>query len=130
MSADSSPSMLGRDVRGPVDRLECFAAPRHCTQVRFTTDELTSLCPITGQPDFSSLEIVYRPRERCVESKSLKHYLWSFRDKGTFAEHLATEIAEEVRRAAAPEWVRVQVRQHVRGGIALEATAELDDMAG
>jgi 7-cyano-7-deazaguanine reductase len=123
-------SILGRDIRGPVERLECFSAPPHCTQVRFTSDELTSLCPITGQPDFSTVEIIYRPRERCVESKSLKHYLWSFRDKPAFAEALAGVIAEEVQRAAAPAWVKIVVRQHIRGGIALEAVAELGDTPG
>ncbi len=122
--ADEPLTILGRDVRAPVDALECFPAPDGCTQVRFTSDELTSLCPITGQPDFSSLEIVYGPGERCVESKSLKLYLWSFRDRRAFAESLAVEIADEVDRAAAPQWVRVVIRQHVRGGIALEATAE------
>ena len=125
MSDEPELTLLGRDVRGPVEHLESFEAPAGCTQVRFTSDELTSVCPITGQPDFSSLELVYRPRERCVESKSLKHYLWGFRDKAAFAERLAVEIAEEVQRAVEPEWVKVVVSQHVRGGIALEATAEL-----
>ena len=120
-------SILGREVRGPIEQLECFPAPPHCTQVRFTCDELTSLCPITGQPDFSTVEIIYCPREHCVESKSLKHYLWSFRDKRGFAERIAGDIAAEVQRAAAPEWVRVILHQHVRGGIALEAVAELGD---
>jgi 7-cyano-7-deazaguanine reductase len=129
VAADTDFTSLGRPVREPVEELECFPAPPGCTQVRFTSDELTSLCPITGQPDFSSVEISYRPREHCVESKSLKLYLWSFRSKQAFAEALAVEIAGEVRRAAAPHWVRVVLRQHVRGGIALEATAELDGAA-
>lgn len=126
MSGEGDLTMLGREVRGPVEALECFPAPANCTEVRFTSDELTSLCPITGQPDFSSVEILYRPHERCVESKSLKHYLWSFRDKRAFAERLAVDIATEVQRAAAPEWVKVVVHQNVRGGIALDATAELE----
>lgn len=118
-------SVLGRQVREPLTALECFAAPPSCSLVRFRTDELTSMCPITGQPDFSSLSIEYEPDARCVESKSLKLYLWSFRERGVFAEALAAEIAEEVRRAAEPRWVRVVVTQHVRGGIVTEATAEL-----
>ena len=122
--ADDDLTILGREVRGPVDQLETFKAPDGCTKVRFTTDELTSICPITGQPDFSSLAIEYEPAERCVESKSLKLYLWGFRDKAAFAEALAVEIADEVVRAAAPCWVRVVVTQHVRGGIVTEATAE------
>jgi len=118
-------TVLGRDVRGPVDHLETFAAPASCTRVRFTSDELTSVCPITGQPDFSSVEIDYQPNLRCVESKSLKLYLWSFRDRPAFCEQLAADIAAEVHRAAEPLQVRVTVTQHTRGGIVTEATAEL-----
>lgn len=118
-------SILGSPVRQPVDHLECFPAPAACAEVRFSTDEVTSLCPVTGQPDFSSVEIVYEPDGLCVESKSLKLYLWSFRDRTVFAEALASEIATEVQQAAAPGWVRVVVTQHVRGGIVTEATAVL-----
>jgi 7-cyano-7-deazaguanine reductase len=123
--APFQPEVLGRPVRGPVDHLDCFPAPAGCTRVRFQTDELTSVCPVTGQPDFSTLTIEYEPGPRCVESKSLKLYLWSFRDRAVFAEALAVEIATEVQRAADPAWVKVVVAQHVRGGITTEATAEL-----
>lgn len=123
----SSLTILGSTQRAPVAELECFEAPEHVTEVRFTSAELTSLCPVTGQPDFSTVEITYRPRKRCVESKSLKLYLWSFRDRAAFAEALAAEIAGEVQRAAEPVWVRVTIGQSVRGGIALTATAELGE---
>jgi 7-cyano-7-deazaguanine reductase len=109
---------------GPLDRVETFEAPPGCTRVRFTTDELLSVCPLTGQPDVSSLEIDYVPAGRCVESKSLKRYLWSFRDRGVFAEALAVEIAEEIERATGATGLRVVVTQHVRGGIVTECTAE------
>ena len=122
---DKELTILGSTVRQPVDHLECFDAPASCTRVRFTTDEVTSMCPVTGQPDFSSVEIDYEPGARCIESKSLKLYLWSFRDRPVFAESLAAEIAAEVHRAASPQRVRVVVTQHVRGGIVTEATAEL-----
>jgi len=105
--------------------LETFEAPASCTRVRFTSDELTSLCPLTGQPDFNTVEIDYQPNLRCIESKSLKLYLWSFRDKGAFCEQLAADIAAEVHRAAEPLHVRVTITQHTRGGIVTEATAEL-----
>jgi 7-cyano-7-deazaguanine reductase len=118
-------TILGSEVRRPVEHLECFDAPASCTRVRFRTDEVTSMCPVTGQPDFSSVEIDYEPDGRCVESKSLKLYLWGFRDRPIFAESLAAEIAAEVNRAAAPKHVKVVVTQHVRGGIVTEATAEL-----
>jgi 7-cyano-7-deazaguanine reductase len=122
---DDGLTILGHEVRGPVDHLETFAAPAACTRVRFTSDELTSLCPITGQPDFSTVEIDYEPNLRCIESKSLKLYLWSFRDRPAFCEQLAADIAAEVRRAADPLHVRVTVTQHTRGGIITEATAQL-----
>ena len=118
-------TILGRTVQGPVEHVETFAAPDHCTMVRFTTDEVTSLCPVTGQPDISSVAIEYVPDRRCVESKSLKLYLWGFRDRPVFAEALATEIADEVMRSATPVRVTVIVTQHPRGGIVTEATAEL-----
>ena len=118
-------TVLGRPVRGPVEHLETFAAPAHCTRVRFTTDEVTSLCPITGQPDFSTVVIDYEPNERCVESKSLKLWLFGWRDKAAFAEQLAVDIATEVQRACEPLRVTVTVTQHVRGGIVTEAVAEL-----
>jgi len=123
-SPEDTLTVLGRDVRGPVDHLETFAAPGSCTRVRFTSDELTSLCPITGQPDFSSIEIDYAPNELCIESKSLKLYLWSFRDRAVFAEALAAEIAAELDRSARPHHVRVTLTQRPRGGITIEAVAE------
>lgn len=133
---DPSGLQLGHDVAWPTSpdnaKLDRVPNPQADTNyvVRFTAPEFTSLCPVTGQPDFSTVEIVYRPLERCVESKSLKLYLWSFRDKEAFAERLACDIAEEVQRAAEPQWVKVVVHQHVRGGIALDAVAELGSAAG
>lgn len=113
-------TLLGRDHRGPVDHVETFPAPEGCTQVVFTTDEVASLCPVTKQPDISSVRISYVPAARCIESKSLKLYLWGFRDREVFAEVLAVEIADEVWTTAAPESVDVVVTQHVRGGIVTE----------
>jgi len=118
-------SVLRGTVREPVEHLETFARPASVTRVRFTTDEVTSMCPVTGQPDFSTVEIDYEPATRCIESKSLKLYLWGFRDQPIFAEGLAAAIAAEVQDAAAPRRVTVVVTQHVRGGIVTEATAEL-----
>ena len=122
---DDDLTILGRPVRGPVDHVETFPAPDRCTRVRFTTDELQSVCPVTGQPDISTVVIDYVPAGRCVESKSLKHYLWSFRDRAVFAEALAVEIAQEIERATGATGVRVVLTQHVRGGIVTECTAEL-----
>lgn len=118
-------TLLGSSVRGPVDHVESFPAPPTVTKVRFSTDEVTSLCPVTGQPDISSVIVEYEPGQLCIESKSLKLYLWSFRDRAVFAETLAAEIAAEVQRSARPRTVCVVVTQHARGGIVIEATAEL-----
>jgi 7-cyano-7-deazaguanine reductase len=118
-------TVLAGRVDGPLDHVETFPAPEHCQRVRFLTDEVVSLCPLTGQPDITSVVIDYAPRARCVESKSLKHYLWSFRDKGVFAEELAVAIATEVMRATDALGVRVVATQHQRGGIVTECTSEL-----
>jgi 7-cyano-7-deazaguanine reductase len=122
-------TLLGSSARGPVDHVESFPAPPTVTKVRFCTDEVTSLCPVTGQPDISSVVIEYEPDQQCIESKSLKLYLWSFRDRAVFAEALAAEIAAEVQRSAHPHAVCVVVTQHARGGIVIEATAKLPGMA-
>jgi 7-cyano-7-deazaguanine reductase len=118
-------SILGSTVRHAVDHVEVFPAPEHVTEVRFTTDEVSSVCPVTGQPDLSSVEISYRPGPWCVESKSLKLYLWRFRDRAVFAEALAAEIAGEIMATARPASVTVRITQRPRGGITLSAVAEL-----
>jgi 7-cyano-7-deazaguanine reductase len=118
-------TILGRTVRAPVAHVECFPAPAGCTLVRLTTEELVSVCPVTGQPDLSTLVIEYEPDGQCVESKSLKLYLWSFKDRPVFAEALAAEIATEIRHSAGARRVRVTLTQRPRGGITIEAEAEL-----
>lgn len=119
-------TVLGATVRHPLEHVETFPAPSGCTLVRFTTSEVMSLCPVTGQPDISAVTIEYEPNLRCVESKSLKLYLWSFRDRPMFAEALAAELADEVQRAAEPLRVKAVVTQNPRGGIVIEATSELN----
>lgn len=118
--SDDDLTLLGREHHGPVDHVETFPAPDGCTRVVFTTDEVNSLCPVTKQPDVSSVRIDYVPASRCIESKSLKLYLWGFRDREVFAEALAVEIADEVWNIASPASVDVTVTQHVRGGIVTE----------
>ena len=87
--ATTSLTILGNTVREAVDHVEVFPAPANVDLVRFTTDELSSMCPVTRQPDLSHVVIEYQPLEWCVESKSLKLYLWNFRDRAVFAEALA-----------------------------------------
>jgi 7-cyano-7-deazaguanine reductase len=117
------PRPTGPDEAREVLKTEAFPAP---AVQRVTLDglEFTSICPRTGQPDFGRVEIEYRPGARCLESKAVKYYLWSFRDQGAFCETLAARIADDVVYAIAPRWVRVRVHQNVRGGIALVAEAE------
>jgi 7-cyano-7-deazaguanine reductase len=116
-------TILGGAVREPVEHVETFPAPHGCTLVRFSSDELTSVCPVTGQPDLSSVVIEYEPASRCVESKSLKLFLWGFRDRPIFAEALAVAIADEIAATARPRRVAVTVTQRPRGGITVETTA-------
>ncbi len=118
-------TILGNTVRHPVDHVEVFPAPAHVTLVKFTNDELASMCPVTQQPDLSTVVIEYVPADCCIESKSLKLYLWSYRDRAVFAEAMAAEIAGEVMLTAKPKHVRVTLTQRPRGGIEVQAIAEL-----
>ena len=81
------------------------------------------MCPVTSQPDLSRVVIAYDPDQRCVESKSLKLFLWGFRDRAIFAEALADAIAEEIWQSARPRRVEVTVTQRPRGGITIEVVA-------
>jgi 7-cyano-7-deazaguanine reductase len=117
-------TVLGNTVRHPIEHVEVFPAPDHVTLVRFTTDELSSMCPVTSQPDVSHLVIEYTPGEWCIESKSLKLYLWGFRDRAVFAEALAAEIANEIMITAQAQSVIVKLTQRPRGGIEVHAQAE------
>ena len=104
--------------------LESFPNPG-VAEVEMTSDELTAMCPITGQPDFYIARITYRPNALCLESKSLKLYLSRFRNEGAFGEALAVQIKNDV--AAALELdtaaVTVTLTQKARGGITITATA-------
>ena len=118
-------TILGRTVRQPVEHVECFPAPAHVSSVTFTNDELNSMCPVTEQPDLSHVVIEYEPDQWCIESKSLKLYLWGFRDRAVFAEALAAEIAGEIMTTAKPKRVRVVLTQRPRGGIEVRVVSEL-----
>jgi 7-cyano-7-deazaguanine reductase len=104
-------------------KAEAFPAP-DVQRVTLAATEFTSICPRTGQPDFGTVTIEYAPEKRCLESKALKFYLWSYRDEGAFCETLAARIADDVVYAIEPRSVRVQVNQNVRGGITVLAVAE------
>ncbi len=114
---------LGKQVNQPSRTLETFPAPAHMAKVTLSSDEVTSLCPITGQPDWETVTIEYQPDQACIESKSLKLYLWSFREEGAFCEALAAQIASDVFTTARPLWCTVTVHQKARGGITITAVA-------
>jgi len=125
MSENYNFKALGKDMTVPSKELETFPRPANVTVVRFTTDELTSFCPVTGQPDFNTVEIEYYPDQLCVESKSLKLYLWTFREEQIFGEGLAGTIAQDIFDALAPTYCKVTLEQGIRGGLQMTAVAEV-----
>jgi len=86
--------------------------------------EFSCLCPKTGQPDFATLKLEYVPDERCVELKSLKLYIWSFRDRGTFHEAVTNEILQHLVTATKPRYMRLTAEFNVRGGIYTTVVAD------
>ncbi len=106
--------------------LETFVnpAPERDYTIRMTLPEFTCLCPKTGQPDFATIKLEYVPNERCVELKSLKLYIWSFRDRGTFHEAVTNQILHDLVTATEPRFMRVTADFNVRGGIYTRITAE------
>lgn len=102
----------------PSKELETFERPPGPRAVvRFECPEFTCLCPKTGQPDFAYITIWYLPRMKCVELKSLKLYLWTFRDEGHFHEAMTKHICADIADATDPEWLLVEGNFWVRGGI-------------
>jgi len=91
--------------------------------VEFDCPEFTCLCPMTGQPDFANFRIRYVPAERCVELKSVKLYLWSYRDEGAFHEAVTNRILDDLVAALDPRWMEIRGDFNVRGGIRTVVTA-------
>ena len=110
----------------PSTRLETFTnpAPDRDYTIRMTIPEFSCLCPKTGQPDFATLKLEYVPDELCVELKSLKLYIWSFRDRGAFHEAVTNEILRDLVAATAPRFMRMSAKFNVRGGIYTTVVAE------
>jgi 7-cyano-7-deazaguanine reductase len=105
--------------------LETFPNPRpgRDYEIAMECPEFTCVCPRTGQPDFATLRIRYVPAELCVELKSLKLYLWSFRDRGTFHEAVVNRILDDLVQALHPKTMTVVGDFNVRGGIHTTVTA-------
>jgi 7-cyano-7-deazaguanine reductase len=114
---------LGVRSNAPIDELDTFPAPAGLDRVVMTSDELTALCPVTGQPDYYTVSIEYAPGPLCIESKSLKLYLWHFRDRGVFCEQLAVDIRDKVAAAIQPQRCMVTLVQKARGGIVISAVS-------
>ena len=110
----------------PSRELELFPNPqpeRNYT-IRISIPEFTCLCPKTGQPDFATLLLEYIPDQQCVELKSLKMYVWSFRNEGAFHEAVTNEILDDLVNATAPRFMRLSAIFNVRGGIDTTVIAE------
>ena len=110
----------------PSKQLETFENPnpdRDYT-VRIRMPEFTCLCPKTGQPDFATLHLEYVPAKRCIELKSLKLYIWSFRDEGAFHEAVTNAILADLVAACEPRFMRLTAEFNVRGGIYTTVVAE------
>jgi 7-cyano-7-deazaguanine reductase len=110
----------------PTTELETFQNPRVGGDytIRMQIPEFTCLCPRTGQPDFATLELEYVPDRLCVELKSLKLYIWSFRARGAFHEAVTNEIADHLDGAVHARFLRLTARFNVRGGIYTTIVAE------
>jgi 7-cyano-7-deazaguanine reductase len=111
--------------------LETFPnpAPQRNYHIHFETDDFTSVCPVTGQPDFARIDIDYVPDRLCVESKSLKFYLASYRNEHAFNEAVTNHILNDFVKACSPREVIVTAQFSARGGIALTVRAKYPDEA-
>ena len=111
---------------GPTENiLETFENkyPNREYEIQFLTEEFTSLCPRTGQPDFAKIEINYVPHEKCIETKSLKLYLFSYRQCGSFMETITNRILEDLVSVCQPKEMEVIGRFNARGGVKINVTA-------
>ncbi len=110
----------------PSKQLEIFAnpTPERDYTIRMRVPEFTCLCPKTGQPDFATLHIEYVPDARCIELKSLKLYMWSYRNEGAFHEAVTNHILDDLVKACTPRFMRLTAEFYVRGGIYTTVIAE------
>jgi len=125
-------TLLGRKKRKPVRRLETFPNrhPGRRYTVTLVCPEFTCVCPLTGQPDFGTITIHYIPDNRILESKSLKLYLWSYREEGAFHEHVTNRILDDVVKALEPLSCKVTGAFNVRGGISITVEATYEKQSG
>ncbi len=122
-AAGYEPRFLGRRSQEPTSEVDRIPWAGGEIEVELICDEFTSLCPVTEQPDFGVLAVRYAPRNWLIETKSLKLYLWRFRDRGVFSERLVEEIAADLNEQIEPAWLEVRGEFNSRGGIAINVTA-------
>ncbi len=110
----------------PTQALETFPnpAPHRDFHIHMEIPEFTCLCPKTGQPDFATLILDYIPEKSCIELKSLKLYIWSFREQGCFHEDVTNRILDDLVRLTQPRFMRLTAKFYVRGGIFTNVVAE------
>ncbi|MBT3203003.1 MAG: NADPH-dependent 7-cyano-7-deazaguanine reductase QueF [Gammaproteobacteria bacterium] len=110
----------------PSKTLDTFDNPKSDRDftIRIDTPEFTCLCPMTGQPDFATLKLEYIPDKLCVELKSFKLYVWSYRDEGAFHEAVTNQILDDLVKATSPRFMRLTAKFNVRGGVYTDVIAE------
>jgi 7-cyano-7-deazaguanine reductase len=103
----------------PSPKFETFKNPKpeRDYTIRMKIPEFTCLCPMTGQPDFATISIEYIPDQICIELKSIKLYMWSYRDQGAFHEAVTNKILDDMVAACAPRYMKISAEFNVRGGI-------------
>ncbi|MDD9869534.1 MAG: preQ(1) synthase [Gammaproteobacteria bacterium] len=114
-------------MSGPISKnLETFGNPRPGRDytIQIGIPEFTCLCPLTGQPDFAHLSLVYVPDRLCVELKSLRNYIWGFRDRGAFHEAVSNEIVDDLCTLLNPRFIRLTAQFRMRGGISTRVVVE------
>jgi len=112
--------------RKPSRQMETFPNPKKVRdyEIEISYPEFTCVCPLTGQPDFATVRIQYVPDALCVELKSLRDYLWSYRNKGVFHEAVTNRIADDLIRLLQPRWLLVEAEFHTRGGLSTTVRVE------
>jgi 7-cyano-7-deazaguanine reductase len=119
-------TQLGSKTNEPTTLLESFDRPGLLELVELTSDEVTALCPVTGQPDQYTVTIRYVPKNKCIESKSLKLKLQSLRQVGVFCEDLSSQLLVHVIASISPRSASVTVVQKPRGGVSIRATSNYE----
>ncbi len=118
-------TILGKESK-PSKKIESFPnrSPGRYYLVTLETSEFTCVCPLTGQPDFATIQVAYVPDQKIVESKSFKLYLWSYREEGAFHEHVINKVLDDLIDSLDPHWMKVTGIFNPRGGIGIKVEAE------